>query len=77
MATVSGAGAATEVAPASAKESLSSANAAVENKAHTHDIHATILALLGIDHESLTFQHNGRDERLTITSGNVIKGIIA
>ena len=50
---------------------------AVENKAHTHDIHATILALLGIDHESLTFQHNGRDERLTITSGNVIDGIIA
>jgi Protein of unknown function (DUF1501) len=50
---------------------------AVENKAHIHDIHATILALLGLDHEALTFQHNGRDERLTITSGNVIKDIIA
>jgi hypothetical protein len=50
---------------------------AIENKAHTHDIHATILALLGIDHESLTYPHNGRDERLTITSGNVIKDIIA
>jgi Protein of unknown function (DUF1501) len=50
---------------------------AVENKAHIHDIHATILALLGLDHESLTYQHNGRDERLTITSGQVIKGIIA
>jgi hypothetical protein len=49
---------------------------AVENKAHIHDIHATILALLGLDHESLTFQHNGRDERLTITSGQVIKDII-
>ena len=40
---------------------------AVENKAHVHDIHATILALLGLDHEQLTFQHNGRDERSTIT----------
>jgi Protein of unknown function (DUF1501) len=50
---------------------------AVENKAHVHDIHATILALLGLNHEELTFQHNGRDERLTITSGKVIKDIIA
>ena len=50
---------------------------AVENKAHIHDVHATILALLGIDHESLTFPHNGRDERLTITSGKVIRDIIA
>ena len=50
---------------------------AVENKAHVHDIHATILALLGLNHEQLTFQHNGRDERLTITSGKVIKDIIA
>ena len=50
---------------------------AVENKVHIHDIHATILALLGLDHESLTFLHNGRDERLTVTSGEVIQGIIA
>ncbi|HEY2882801.1 MAG TPA: DUF1501 domain-containing protein [Pirellulales bacterium] len=50
---------------------------AVENKAHIHDIHATVLALLGLDHEALTFQHNGRDERLTITSGTAIKEIIA
>jgi uncharacterized protein (DUF1501 family) len=50
---------------------------AVENKAHVHDIHATILYLLGLDHETLTFSHNGRDERLTITSGEVIKAIIA
>ncbi len=50
---------------------------AVENKAHIHDIHATILGLMGLDHESLTFSHNGRDERLTITSGQVIKDIIA
>ena len=50
---------------------------AIENKAHIHDIHATILALLGIDHEWLTFPHNGRNERLTITSCSVIRDIIA
>jgi hypothetical protein len=50
---------------------------AVENKAHVHDIHATILHLLGLDHETLTFPHNGRDERLTITSGQVISAIVA
>ncbi len=50
---------------------------AIENKAHVHDIHATILYLLGLDHEQLTYPHNGRDERLTITSGEVIKGIVA
>jgi hypothetical protein len=49
---------------------------AIENKAHVHDIHATILYLLGLDHESLTFPHNGRDERLTITSGNAIEAIL-
>ena len=49
---------------------------AVENKAHVHDIHATILYLMGLDHESLTFPHNGRDERLTITSGRVIEAIV-
>ncbi len=50
---------------------------AVENKAHVHDIHATILYLLGLDHEQLTFPFNGRDERLTITSGEVIRAIVA
>jgi hypothetical protein len=50
---------------------------AVENKAHIHDIHATILHLLGLDHEALTFPHNGRDERLTITSGQVISAIVS
>ena len=42
---------------------------AIENKAHIHDIHATILHLLGLDHEKLTYLHNGRDERLTIVDG--------
>jgi hypothetical protein len=50
---------------------------AVENKVHLHDIHATILHLIGLDHEQLTFPHNGRDERLTGTEGEVIRGILA
>jgi hypothetical protein len=50
---------------------------AVENKVHLHDIHATILHLLGLNHEQLTFSHNGRDERLTGTDGEVIRGILA
>jgi hypothetical protein len=50
---------------------------AVENKVHLHDIHATILHLIGLDHEGLTFPHNGRDERLTITEGRVITEILA
>jgi hypothetical protein len=50
---------------------------AVENKVHLHDIHATILHLVGLDHEQLTFAHNGRDERLTGTEGEVIRGILS
>ena len=49
----------------------------VEGKAHVHDLHATILHLLGFDHEKLTYRYNGRDERLTITDGEVAKEIIA
>jgi Protein of unknown function (DUF1501) len=48
-----------------------------ENKFHVHDFHATILHLLGIDHERLTYRHAGRDFRLTDVSGNVVKGILA
>jgi hypothetical protein len=51
--------------------------AAVENKVHVHDIHATILALLGFDHEKLTFRHAGRDFRLTDVHGKVVRDIIA
>jgi hypothetical protein len=47
-----------------------------ENKVHVHDLHATILHLMGMDHERLTFFHNGRDERLTDTSGRVVKGLV-
>jgi hypothetical protein len=50
---------------------------AEEEKAHVHDIHATILHLLGFDHEQLTFRHNGRDERLTDVAGEVIKKVLA
>ena len=50
---------------------------AEHEKAHVHDIHATILHLLGLDHTRLTFRHNGRNERLTDVSGNVIPKMIA
>ncbi|MBI3852099.1 MAG: DUF1501 domain-containing protein [Verrucomicrobia bacterium] len=50
---------------------------AVENRAHVHDIHATILHLLGMNHEKLTYLHNGRDERPTINDGEVIKEVLA
>jgi hypothetical protein len=50
---------------------------AVVNKVHLHDLHATILWLLGLDHEQLTYFHQGRKERLTDVAGNVIKDIIA
>jgi hypothetical protein len=51
--------------------------AAAVDKTHLHDIHATILALMGMDHTALTYFHQGRDERLTDVYGNVIKEIIA
>ena len=50
---------------------------AVENKVHVHDLHATILQLLGFDHERLTYRYNGRDFRLTDVFGRVVKEIIA
>src|SRR3989454_3135054 len=49
----------------------------IENEVHVHDFHATILHLLGFDHERLTFRHAGRDFRLTDVSGNVVKAILA
>lgn len=50
---------------------------AVRDKVHVHDLHATLLYLLGIDHERLTFRHSGRDYRLTDVHGRVVKDIIA
>ena len=50
---------------------------AVEDVFHVHDLHATMLQLLGIDHERLTYRHRGRDFRLTDVHGNVPKAILA
>jgi len=50
---------------------------AVENKVHFHDLHATILYLLGLDHKRLTYRYAGRDFRLTDVHGNVVHDIIA
>jgi hypothetical protein len=49
---------------------------AVENKVHIHDLHATLLHLLGLDHTRLTFRHAGRDFRLTDVAGEVVQGIL-
>ncbi len=50
---------------------------AIENKVHVHDLHATMLHLLGMDHTRLTFRYSGRDMRLTDVGGNVIHSILA
>ena len=47
------------------------------DRVHVHDLHATILHLLGLDHTRLTFLHEGRETRLTDTSGTVVKAILA
>jgi hypothetical protein len=52
-------------------------NQAVENPIHVHDLHATILHLLGIDHERLTYRYSGRDFRLTDVHGRVVTDILA
>lgn len=51
--------------------------AAQENPVHVHDLHATILHLLGIDHEKLTFRYSGRDFRLTDVHGKIVKDLLA
>lgn len=50
---------------------------AVDKPYHVHDIHATILHLMGLNHVRLTFHHNGRDERATIHGGKVITDALA
>ncbi len=50
---------------------------AVEDKIHLHDLHATILHLMGLDHERLTYRYSGRDFRLTDVHGRVVDKIIA
>jgi hypothetical protein len=51
--------------------------AAVQDKVHVHDLHATMLHLLGFDHERLTFRYSGRDFRPTDVHGHVVRGVIA
>ena len=46
------------------------------DRVHVHDLHATILHLLGLDHKQLTFLHNGRDERLTMNGGRVVHELV-
>ncbi|MFN0172519.1 MAG: DUF1501 domain-containing protein, partial [Bryobacteraceae bacterium] len=50
--------------------------AATENKVHVHDLHATILHLMGMDHLRLTYFHAGRNMRITDVHGNVVKQIV-
>ena len=50
---------------------------ATEDKVHVHDLHATMLRLLGIDHERLTYRYQGRDFRLTDVAGHTVDGILA
>jgi hypothetical protein len=50
---------------------------AAENPVHVHDLHATILQLLGLDHTRLTYKYSGREFRLTDVHGRVLKEVIA
>ena len=50
---------------------------AIKDRVHIHDLHATLLHLLGMDHEKLTYHFQGRDFRLTDVHGKVIKKVLA
>ena len=50
---------------------------AVQDRVHVHDLHATILHLMGLDHEKLTYRYSGRDYRLTDVHGRILHDIIA
>ena len=50
---------------------------AIEKPVHMNDLHATVLHLLGLDHERLTYRYSGRDLRLTDVGGKVLHGILA
>jgi arylsulfatase A-like enzyme len=49
----------------------------VDNPVHVHDLHATILHLMGLDHKKLTFKYQGRDFRLTDVEGEVVRALLA
>ena len=48
---------------------------AVDQRVHVHDIHATILHLMGMNHLKLTHKHNGRDERPTVNAGRIVEAV--
>ena len=50
---------------------------AIQDRVHIHDLHATLLHLMGLDHEQLTYRYSGRDFRLTDVHGRVVKEILA
>ena len=50
---------------------------ATDGRMHTDDLHATLLALMGLDHEKLTYRYAGRDFRLTDVAGEVVKEVFA
>jgi hypothetical protein len=50
---------------------------AVRNKVHVHDLHATLLHLMGLEHTKLTYRYAGRDYRLTDVAGEVVREILA
>ena len=50
---------------------------AIERPMHVHDLHATIMHLMGLDHLRVTFMHNGRFERATVVDGELIKEVLA
>ncbi len=50
---------------------------AADNPVHVHDLHATLLHLLGFDHTKLTFRYQGRDFRLTDVHGEIVRGVLA
>jgi hypothetical protein len=50
---------------------------AADSPVHVHDLHATILHLMGLDHERLTYRYSGRDFRLTDVHGRVVHDIVA
>jgi hypothetical protein len=49
----------------------------VQDRVHVHDLHATILHLMGLNHEKLTYRYAGRDFRLTDVYGNVVKEVLS
>jgi len=49
----------------------------VQDRVHVHDLQATVLHLLGLDHERLTYRHSGRDFRLTDVHGHVVRRLLA